>query len=288
MANMMEFKEVKIGDKEIFDKYFKEYPPVISEFTFTNIFCWRLSKKHEFSVIDGHMIISFNDEGNRKFYQPVGENPPEAIKRVIEMFPDARFERVEKSVAERLGSGFIVSRDRGMDDYVYKTSDLIELPGARYQPKRNFVKRFESYNPVTCTLNEKTAKGFCELHEEWCNLRNCRDDKNADEEYLAVREALKNFRALGIFGFCVHVKGKVAGFAVGEPLNDETYVEHFEKANTEFTGAYQYLLNGFAKSIPKQFVFLNREQDLGVEGLRKSKLSYHPVKMTEKYEVKGK
>ena len=137
-------------------------------------------------------------------------------------------------------------------------------------------------------LDEATVHEFLGMQERWCNLRNCTQNPEMHAEDMAVREALLHFKQFNLFGICVRINGKIEGFAVGEKLNQNTFVEHFEKGNTEFKGIYQYVLNQFAKHISSQFEFLNREQDLGVEGLRKSKLSYYPAFFVEKYIVKNK
>ena len=115
-------------------------------------------------------------------------------------------------------------------------------------------------------------------------MHDCESDSGLATENDAVKEALMNFRELGFHGICIRVKGRMEAFAIGERLNQDTFVEHFEKANREFPGIYQYLLKEFASSI-QGFEFLNREQDLGVDGIRKAKLSYHPAFMVEKFSV---
>jgi hypothetical protein len=281
---MLEFAEIRLSDKELFRGYFEKFPPSTSELTFTNLFCWRESKDHEFTVFENHLIISFFAEGLRRFYQPIGEGPADEIKSLVKLFPGSSFERVEKGIAEQMiGIKAIATPEQ--NDYIYNVYDMQNLPGDKYSQKRNFVKRFSNYTPSICELDEDTANEFLEMQQRWCDMRNCRADKSASAEDYAVREALSNFRRLGIVGVCVRINGRIEGFAVGEPLNKDTYVEHFEKGNTEFTGIYQYLLKEFAMQIPSEFKFLNREQDLGVEGLRKAKLSYHPAKMIEKFSI---
>jgi hypothetical protein len=284
MKKSFEFGRIEIKDKPLFDRFFREYPPQASELTFTNLFCWRLPRTHEFAVHKNHLLISFLERGVRRFYQPIGPEPHKIIEEVLAQYPESSFERVEKGIAEK-AQGLAVKEDRSMFDYLYRISDLKDLPGDKYSQKRNFIKRFSSLNPTTCILEEATMKEFLNLQERWCNLRNCEADMSMAAENVAVREALLNFKELGLHGVCVWVNEKIEGFAIGERLNPDTFVEHFEKGNTELTGVYQYILNEFAKSIPEQFESLNREQDLGVEGLRKAKLSYHPSSLVEKFSI---
>lgn len=278
----MEFKPVTIEDKQIFDKYLKKYQTKVSEITFTNIFCWRHFRKYEFCIFEDHLIIKYQDNGEELFYQPIGEKPEEIIKKIIK--PKMTFVRVEKHIADKL-KHLKIEHDRNNDDYVYKIEDLSSLEGGKYEAKRNFIKQMLKNNPSSCVLKKETALHFLDLQQRWCDIRNCHSDPSMHAEDFAIREAIENLDKLNIFGICIHVNGKIEGFAIAEELNDNTIVEHHEKGNTEFKGIYQYILHELAKSIEKKYIYLNREQDLGVEGLRKSKESYHPVEMVEKYSI---
>jgi len=279
---MAGFAQITLSDKATFDKFFREYPPQVSELTFTNLFCWRHSKKYLFDIIDSHLVVSYEEKGARKFLQPVGPDPVAIIRKVLQQNPGSSFERVDRQVAQQI-AGAVVDRDQF--DYVYSVEHMQKLEGGNYVPKRNFIKRAQQHNPTVCELDGDTVKQFFELQEKWCDLRNCREDNELHAEDVAVREALENFKALGFIGVCIWINNNIEAFAIGEPLNNDTFVEHFEKANPEFMGLYQLVLNEFSKKIPAKYKFLNREQDLGIEGLRKAKESYHPVKMVEKCRI---
>lgn len=276
----MKFKEVKLEDKEVFDSFFSKYQPKISELTFTNIFSWRLSKKYKYAIIEEHLVISYLEDGIKKYLQPVGEDPHKAINKIFETEPDAVFEKVERKYSQGLNH----EEQRDMFDYFYDMNELRELKGSKYVPKRNFIKRCKKLNPETCTLNKDNVSDFFKLQEEWCQLRGCKKDSSIYAESMAIKEALKHFEELNLFGVCVRIDGKIAGFSIGEKLNDDTFVEHFEKGDNTFVGIYQYVLHEFVNTI-SGYKYLNREQDLGVEGLRKAKLSYHPLKLIEKYKI---
>lgn len=281
----MEFRELTLADKATFDRFFAEYPPQASELTFTNLFCWRNSRQHKFSISDNHLLVKY---GNMNFYQPIGPDPAAIIEKVIKKYPFALFHRVEKPIAEALKLSYEVAADRNQWDYVYSVKNLVELPGQGYAAKRNFVKRALKLDPKTCPINDESLQGFLELQEEWCRLRQCSSDEHLSAEDEAAKTAIAHFAALKLHGICVSVNRKIEAFAIAEPLNNDTFVEHFEKANGSLPGLYQYVLNELCKSLPAQYLFINREQDLGVEGLRKAKESYHPVRMVEKYRISAK
>jgi uncharacterized protein len=276
----MNLKHISLVDKPLFDAYLSKFQPNISELTFTNIFAWRNLRKYEFAEKDNHLVISY---GN-KFLQPVGKNPDLIIPGLLKEYPQRSIERVDEAIALKI-AGLKVEEDRNNWDYVYSLHDLKTLAGNKYSPKRNFIKQCEKYSPSVCILDTETVHGFLQLQKDWCLLRKCDNDADLQAENTAVLEALRNFEMLNLFGVCIYVNSRIEGFAIGEKLNHDTFVEHFEKANTNIKGMYQYILFNFAKQIPGDFKFLNREQDLGVEGLRKAKESYYPAKMIKKYRI---
>ncbi len=282
----LSFKKIGIEDKELFDRYFKDYPPKASELTFTNLFVYRESRPIEFAVFEEHMIITFLDTKNkRSFFSPIGNAPSRMIEKILEMYPNAAFERIEKSIVKDTNIELSSVHDKDNDDYVYDIKELIELQGQRYSSKRNFVNRFEKNSPIVKDIDDVFIKDCLHLNGKWCDLKDCTGDASLKAEFMAIKQALLNFKRLSLISVAVFVDGKISGFAIGERLNEDTFVEHFEKANPELGGAYQYILNSFAKKIPSNFLYLNREQDLGNEGLRKSKESYHPKMMIEKYRI---
>ncbi len=276
----MEFRPITIDDKDLFDEFFRRYPPIISEMTFTNLFSWRNSKGHQFALIDDHLLIKAHDF----YYQPVGARPDEMMRKMLEK-DNIIFDRVEKSIADK-HQDLHVEETKDMFDYVYEVKDLVELKGNKYEAKRNQIKQCESLSPEVCMLDESNIHDFFDLQDRWCELRGCEDDSPLEAENEAIKEALHNFRKFKLIGVCIRKDDDIQGFAIGEKLNDNAFVEHFEKGDTRVKGIYQYTLREFSKKIPGRFRFLNREQDLGIKGIRKAKESYYPVKMVKKCSVK--
>ncbi|MEM4268412.1 MAG: phosphatidylglycerol lysyltransferase domain-containing protein [Candidatus Woesearchaeota archaeon] len=276
------FEEISLDKKKIFDEFLSCYPPRISELTFTNLFAWRKSKNYKFAVYDGHLLVSLKDEAGEAMLQPIGPEP----HNIIELFAETtRFVRVDKKIAEKLKGRLKITPDRDMFDYVYDVNALKTLAGDKYNAKRNLINRFEKQEPVVLVINQEIIQECLNLEKIWCDLKNCSQDLNLISESGAIRETLENFTSLKVMGVAIKINDHIEGFAIGEQLNKETFVEHFEKANPKYTGIYQFLLMEFAKSIPQGILYINREQDLGVEGLRKAKLSYHPVFFIEKVDV---
>ncbi|VVB54050.1 Uncharacterised protein [uncultured archaeon] len=279
------FKPITLNDKPLFDGFFRKHPQKISEYTFTNLFCWRRMWNYRYAVIDGHLIVESDEKQGPAFYPPVGPDPAGMIKALSKEYPDWHFSMVEEDVALKLKDSFLVRKDEDQRDYVYLTEDLRALPGTKYSVKRNFIRRCQQHNPEVCALSDERVREFIEMQERWCDEHKCLSNNQLTSEDDAIKQLLTNHKKLGVLGVCVTINGQLEAFALGEPINPSTYIEHFEKASVKYDGLYQFVLHEFAKSIPPQFKFLNREQDLGVAGLRKAKLSWHPVGYVEKYSL---
>ena len=173
---------------------------------------------------------------------------------------------------------------RNWADYIYKVSDLLELAGRKYQPKRNLISRFRNNNEWTYEDIDNGNIAECvAMNEEWCQRNGCNDEGSLQLEAGAVAAMLAHFCELGLCGGLLRVQGKVIAYTVGEPLSGDTFIVHIEKAFTEFQGAYQTINQQFLLHHAAGFQYVNLEDDAGDAGLRKAKLSYHPAFMQEKY-----
>ena len=279
-------RPVTLGDKALFDRYLTRYPPVVSELTFTNAFCWAEIRHHLFCEDEGHLLVSYRQKDCcLSFYPPVGPEPAALLRTRIDGLRDYCWTRLDKDLASKAGPGVRAVPDRDNSDYVYRVEDLRALAGKEYHGKRNFARRFaELYRPEVRPLTSALAPECLHIQEQW--LEGQRNNESARDESTALVKALRHFDDLALRGVGVFAGGTLVAFAVGEPLNPSTFVEHFEKALPGYTGAYQYLLQAFARSIPDDFPFLNREQDLGLEGLRRAKESWHPAFLVEKYTLR--
>ncbi len=174
--------------------------------------------------------------------------------------------------------------DRDNWDYVYLREKLATLSGRKYHSKKNHVNAFKkenpdyAYEPITAA-NKDECIAFAEV---WCEHRE-EEDPSIKCEMCAIKEALDNMEPLGIKGGLIRLKGKVEAFSFGELLNKDTAVVHVEKANPEIRGLYSIINMEFAANVFPQVTYLNREEDMGKDGLRKAKESYNPEFMVHKY-----
>jgi hypothetical protein len=295
-------KEIKLEDQALFKSYFEKYPPQTSEFTFTNLYMWRNFYSFNFMEWKEHLLLFSRNifesrkipaSGNKKalyFFPPVGPNPSDIIISLFEDLKDAEFHRVPEQISENVRNHIKFSsldidilEDRNNWDYVYELENLKNLPGNQYRQNRRWLNKFlESYEYDFKVLTENEVELCKKLQLEWCVLRQCEDDEELKEEEQAIYDALDNFTALGFQGAVICVDDKCAAYTFGEILNPQTLVIHVEKAHMDYEGAYQAIGNLFLKNIVKDVIYVNREQDLGVPGLRRAKESYKPIRMEKK------
>ena len=177
-----------------------------------------------------------------------------------------------------------VSYDRDFSDYIYNSQALIELKGKKYHGKRNHIRHFLENEWSFEPLEEENIGDCIEFAAKFYN-KNDSGDFSAIVEQYAINLFLQNMDYLGLKGGVLKADGKTIGFSIGEQLNSDTFVVHIEKSVSTIQGAYPMLCNQFAKRYCGDFKYINREEDMGTEGLRKSKMSYHPEFLLNKYVV---
>lgn len=260
----------------------------LSEYTFASLFVFRHKYQYRVSTTSaGDVIISgvhaTGDGGQQKFFMtPLGF--PDRVL-VSDLFTSHDYWRgitsdmLADHGTELASWGVVTTPDRDDFDYLHLRSDLAELHGDKYQKKRNLINSFESeFNCEARELTPEEHPAALSMLEAWCA------DKGKDADYLAAIDALEQQSDLGLIGRIYFIDSQPVGWWLGETLpQQQTFVEHFEKARHEFSGLYQFVNRDMALSLPESVEFINREQDLGDEGLRQAKMSYHPLRLIEKY-----
>jgi len=284
----MEFREIRLEDKTRFDQWFSAMQPKISEFTFTNLFVWGKSQKIQWMEWKEEALLVKEEGGRRVFLPPVGFSDCEkafvAMKEIAASEGVDAIVRIPEWAKRFLPRGGHVVAEREHFDYVYKSHLLAELKGWRLDGKRAFVRKFREAYPGWQFLSyeEHWRKGCECLVERWCEGKEKNPGVQAEREAIVLM--LDYAVRLGVVGGVLVVDGEVIAFSFGEKLNDITFVTHFEKADTNFVGCYQMINQQMAiHYIAPFYLFANREQDLGIEGLRKAKMSYAPFKFVKKY-----
>ncbi len=292
-----QFKPIELEDRTFLRDVIWRYQPETSELTFTNLFLWRTHYGIRWSVFkDWVLIIAVAPGGETTAFPPLGPSPRlEPVRAILDWLEEGGhgceplIERADARLSAELGQGreFAAAPERDQFDYIYPTSDLIALAGSRYHGKRNHIARFTYAHAFAYAPFEEAQVIPClNLAEAWCTVKRCDEDMDLMDEWDAVRECLANFRRLEVRGGVILVEGKVEAFTFGELLNETTAVVHFEKANPDIPGLYGVINQEFCRNEWSAVPFINREQDLGEPGLRKAKLSYHPVRLVEKFTLR--
>ncbi|MCB2225674.1 MAG: DUF2156 domain-containing protein [Desulfarculaceae bacterium] len=289
-----EYQELDLAAKPVFDRHLHEGPPCISELTFSNLFMWRHHYQPRWREEAGCLLVMVSPEGGPAFgLPPAGGGDflaaSEALCRDLAgMGETPLLQRVGERLALALDEGdrFAIELDRANSDYIYLAQELAELPGRRFHRKKNhfnkFVKTYEfEYRPLEAELITQVL----DMQEEWCQLRECTADPGLASEDQAIVEALTHYAHLDYSGGVILIDGKVEAFSLGEPLNPDTAVVHIEKGNPQFDGIYAAINKLFVANAWAGVKYINREQDLGLSGLRQAKESYQPDHMVNKYVV---
>lgn len=292
---MLEFKPLTLGDIETVRPHFMVTHSRLCDYSVGGTVMWRDFFKTGFCVDEiGALYFKTHYLGGViAFTYPLGCEPETAIEKVVEYCKQndlpVVFCTISKSQLAFLQQNFSVKSatpERDWFDYLYNASDLINLSGKKFHGQKNFVNRFKRMYPdyrfVEMT-NENVGVALDFLRRKF--PVESAGDAIEREELTKVFEVFENFDTYGMPGGMVMVGDSVAALAVGEIVNDTLFV-HIEKADRDYQGSYQIIVNEFAKHFATDGVeYINREEDVGDEGLRKSKLAYHPVDILEKYTV---
>ena len=179
---------------------------------------------------------------------------------------------------------FAIRYYRDSADYVYETKKLISLSGKKYHGKKNHINKFKKLYPDWSyeTISSENVEDCFQMALEWRRQNGCEDDEEKSAEMCVTLNALRLLEELKLRGGLIRAGGKVVAFSIGEPVCDDTMVVHIEKAYADLQGAYPMINQQFLEHEASQYRYVNREEDLGEEGLRQAKESYHPVFLVEK------
>lgn len=197
----------------------------------------------------------------------------------------------QKDLLEELyPNRFTFSCNEGDTDYIYLSGDLAALAGRAYHKKKNHVLRFfRTYENVELrAITEENKEDAWTVEERWHHAHQEQANYSQMAERNAIWEALQNMEDLGLMGAVLYVDGSPAGMTVASRINRDTCDIHFEKVNDEYavSGGYSVINQLYAKQLT-DYEWINREEDIGIEGLRKAKLSYHPKLLIKKYSARS-
>lgn len=290
---MIDFQAFSPARREEFERYLRTRRGC--EYGFTNLFLWGRQR----AAVTAGCLVFFSQFGRSSVYPfPAGSGDTGAALDAIAADAAERgivcritaMDRADCVLLDRLYPGrFHIHCDRDGFDYVYDIDALADLKGRRYQQKRNHVNRFRQRYPVaeSLVLTGENAGLLWDFAEKWYAVHRARDPHmDFHLERTAISRAVKNWDALGLEGLALADGGEILAVTAGSRLSGDTFDVHFEKAMPEAEGAYAAICQAFARHLREKYPalrYLDREDDMGLEGLRKAKLSYHPAFLLEKY-----
>ncbi|MGI5918192.1 MAG: DUF2156 domain-containing protein [Christensenellales bacterium] len=291
---MLKFEEIKLEDKSRFEKYTKRYGYHNVEASFANIFIWRKAMNIRMATDDLAMYLHLSSKDISFMLPPLLGNCDTSILEPMlrcEEFLESRGESflmkgVTVPLKERIerdcSSRYVMVPDRANFEYVYNAQDLIKLEGKKYHAKRNHINRLLDEHSFEYRRYTPDDYDLCmAMYDAWLESKGGLTQSFQNERW-ATEDALRNLEPLGLKCGLLFVDGKLEGFSIGEKFGDMAII-HFEKANPNLRGAYPLINREFARHEFSDVKYINREEDMGIEGLRKAKLSYHPAFFVEKY-----
>ena len=286
---MLDFQPIEIKDKPQADAILKELKSYFCAHCFTDLFIWQSAYETEVCFRDGFFFIKQIQDEETIYTVPLGKGDlaaaielvrQDAAERGVPFRLSAVNENQKNEIESIMPDFFSFSEERDSEDYIYTAESLKTLAGKKLHSKRNFVNRFKEIFDgrwIYEDISRDNIHDVFEYHLSWC----AQNSENGSNEFFgetcAISAALNNFEALDLKGGLIRIDGKVMAFTLGSKALDNLFIVHIEKANHEIPGAYQIINNQFAVNNFGDVEFVNREEDLGKEGLRKAKLSYNPV-----------
>ena len=286
---MLKFKKTEIGDIDVFREYTQKPGEFSCENTFVNMLVWQCAYNNMWAEEDGQLIIKSGRGENSVYRLPFGDDFDKGIELIRRYsgkdYPDFWAQEGTRLdlFRERFGDKYSFDEKRDAFDYIYLQSDLAELSGKKYHGKRNHISAFSrSFKWEFRPLSEVVKEDIRRCAAEWYGQNSQKEDSYMLCEKRGIGLMLDNYENLGIRGGAIYVNGKAVAFTLGSAVNDSVFDTHIEKALPEYAAAYTVINNEFAKTLA-DFKYINREDDLGLEGLRKAKLSYKPGILLKKY-----
>lgn len=291
----IKFKPVEPTDREAITAFTFSSEAQICDLAFSNLYCWSFVYGTSWAIVEDALIIRFKPKhrAHPVYLFPVGPDPKKVIDAAHRLREEVAHEdfplifmgvtpRIHKCIEEHCSAEYYFIEDEAYCDYIYERESLARLNGKKLQSKRNHINKFLSLYPdySYLPLEDTDAKECLELTHLWLDDRG--DEDGRKQEVEMVERAFRHRSELGLTGGVLRVGGNVVAFCLGSPINSNTYGVHIEKADASIEGAFTMINREYVRSIPEKFRYINREEDLGLPGLRQAKMSYKPAILLSK------
>jgi len=288
------FHPVSLEDRELFSRHYRAFPQQHSDNTFANMVCWNHYAHYRYAFVQDNMLLSSTIGGKTRYRPPIGPRNPELLAEIMELaaksddqYPLVVLDPESKDWISALYPELSLQPQRDYFDYVYLTADLAELPGRRFQTIRHQLNQFRrNCSPEVERVGRDNLDEIRDFLEQWCEWKDCDSEPILANEKEAVFFAIDHYFEIPLSGLAIRAEGKIGALALFEGLNPSTALVHFEKGLPDCKGIYRAINAETARYLAKDYRFLNRESDMGVEGLRVAKMRYHPDHMVQVHMVK--
>lgn len=284
------FKLLTIDDLDLVNSYLRKAHRAICELSLTNIMMWR--KFISYTIINDNLCLKESTlNGNSYFYEPLGDHRITETLDICLKNSDRVFCVSGDFVSKIKGDRYKIISLRDESDYIYSTSQIAWLKGRRFDGKRNHINKFLTKYPNhdIAALSGKHARDVMALFDVWSEGANSRNVTiSRFFQRFVLKDCFKYFSEYGLSGLALFHEQNCIAFIVGSCLAKDIITVPFFYSHPDYPGASQYLLSKACLGVFSSFKYINLEQDMGIAGLRKSKLSYYPVKLEEKFQIEFK
>ncbi len=294
MLGKKNFKPVTLADRAFFERHYALYPQVHSDNNFTSMVCWNQFMHYRYAYVKKNVILECTAAGVTRLHPPIGPRDPELMGEVIQLALDMSDNNkplmlIDPETAKwmkEVDPDLMLVPDLNHFEYVYRSTDLAELPGKKYLKIRSQINKFrKNYRYTVEPITPEKREEIMEFLVKWCKCKKCDENFILAHEIEAISYALEHLTELPLRGLLIRVGSQVGAISLFERLNTNTALIHFEKGLPEYEGIYKAINAETALVLASEVEYINRESDLGISGLRKAKLRYHPHHMVEVYSL---
>lgn len=285
---MLEFKKIEPQDYIIYKKYISENTLFSCENPFVNLLVWQRAYENMISIKNETLFLKSGTGEDMMFRLPIGKDREKGLQEIFDYCSPNKpnfwicEDEIKNSLPEIIKKTYNFYESRDDFDYIYLSCELATLKGKKYHSKRNHISAFsKKYDWHYEKVSKENINDVLVCAEKWYGERE--EDKNLQFEKDGLKLILSNFEKFELIGGAIYIENKVVAFTVGTQLNKNVFVTHIEKALSDYSEAYTLINFEFAKNELSQYKYINREDDMGIEGVRKAKLSYKPEILLKKY-----
>lgn len=288
----MEYLPIDLQAKKIFDRCLSGFRKTLATYCFSSFYLWRNWERYRWTIVADALIIS----GADGYCLPIAAHSDDLCRAVETLIARSRRQNTpllftdvtENNVLllqKAFPDAFAIQECRDGANYIYEKKDMLTLSGKKYHSKRNYLHRFFRAYPDYMPGNADDYLPACRnLLEKWFSGR--QQSHSAYGEYISCLDCLEHLKELDCTGTVLLAEGRAVAFSIGEMLDHDTWLVHFEKADTDIPGAYQAINWLSATKLPEGCLYINRAEDMGIEGLRQAKISYHPCRMEKEFRLR--